>query len=321
VIYLEKINYKLINILLLVATIFFISISIETYKNIFLILLDIILPIFLSFFISYSLYPCTHFMTRKISYNTSCFLIITICLFLAFILIYTSIPIITKEITSLSSDINFFISKLSFLKTDLKEELYSLISYQNGISLINTGTSFITKFIIVFILSIYFLFNMNQIKTYLKKHELLLKIDNDLHNYYKGFYLIILIEIFEYLIIYFIIGHPYFLLLSLLSGLTSVIPLIGAFITNFIALISAFSIGIPLFIKTAIVMILLPILNSYIIEPRVYKKTLKVSLISIIISCFIFGSLFNLIGIIFAIPFFLIIKNLYTFFFSNKDKI
>ena len=72
---------------------------------------------------------------------------------------------------------------------------------------------------------------------------------------------------------------------------------------------------------TAIVMIFVPLLNNYFIEPRIYKKTLKVSLISIILSCFIFGSLFGLVGIIFAIPFFLIIKNLWLFFFSKTYKI
>lgn len=317
----EKINYKLINILLIVTTIFFISISIETYKNIILIILDIILPIFLSFFISYSLYPCIKFIERKFSYNISCILVLLITFLVFFSIIYISIPIITKEITSLSSDINFFISKISFLKPDLKEELYSIISYQNGISIINTGASFITKLIITIVLSIYFIFNMQEIKKLLRKHNLLIKIDKDLHNYYKGFYLIIVIEMIEYLLIYLIIGHPYFILLALLSSIAPIIPLIGSFITNFIALISAFSISFPLFIKTAIVMLIVPIINNYIIEPRIYKSTLKVSLISIIISCFIFGSLFGIIGIIFAIPFFLIIKNLYTFFFSNKDKI
>ena len=36
---------------------------------------------------------------------------------------------------------------------------------------------------------------MQKIKNYLNKYELFTKIDRDLFNYYKGFYLIILIEI------------------------------------------------------------------------------------------------------------------------------
>lgn len=310
----EKVNYKLINILLIIISIFFISKSIDIYKNMILILLEVLFPIFLSFFISYSLYPCVCLFRRKFSYNTSCFIVILIIFFLAFSLIYTSIPIVSREITLISDDIMYFLSKISFLTEDIKEYLYSFLSFDNGIMLINTGASFITKFVIVIVLSIYFLFNMNTFKKYFRKYKLTSSIDKDLHSYYKGFYLVIIIEIIEYLVIYFLIGHPYFLLLALLSGITSVVPFFGAFFTNFLALISSFSISFPLFVMTGIVMIIVPLLNSYLIEPRIYKRTLKVSLISIILSCFIFGSLFGFIGIIFAIPFFLIIKNLYLFF-------
>lgn len=317
----EKINYKLINILLIIISVFFVSKSIDIYKNILLLLLEVIFPIFLSFFISYSLYPCVCLFKRKLSYNISCFMVILICFFLLFILLYVSIPIVSHEITLISDDIMYFLSKLSFLTEDIKAYFYSFLSVDNGINIINTGASFITKFVIVIVLSIYFLFNMPTFKKYFRKHNLTYSIDRDLHNYYKGFYLVIFIEIIEYLIIYFLIGHPYFLLLALLSGITSVIPFFGAFFTNFLALISSFSISFSLFIMTAIVMIIIPLLNSYFIEPRIYKKTLKVSLISIILSCFIFGSLFGLVGIIFAIPFFLIIKNLWLFFFSKTYKI
>lgn len=317
----EKINYKLINILLIIISVFFVSKSIDIYKNILLLLLEVIFPIFLSFFISYSLYPCVCLFKRKLSYTISCFVVILICFFLGFSLIYVSVPIITHEITLISDDIMYFLSKLSFLTEDIKTYFYSFLSVDNGINIINTGASFLTKFVIVIVLSIYFLFNMSTFKKYFRKHNLTYSIDRDLHNYYKGFYLVIFIEIIEYFIVYFLIGHPYFLLLALLSGITSVIPFFGAFFTNFLALISSFSISFSLFIMTAIVMIIIPLLNSYFIEPRIYKKTLKVSLISIILSCFIFGSLFGLVGIIFAIPFFLIIKNLWLFFFSKTYKI
>lgn len=318
--YLEKLNYKLLNFLILIVTIFFITKSLDIYRNFIYIVLDIIFPIFLGFFISYSLYPCVSFLTRKFSYKTACFLVLFFCILIFSLLIFFSIPILLKEIPLIIDDILYFLSKISFDFDNLISYLSKFLSLESGFYLLNYGASFFTSLVIVLVLMIYFLFNMPNIKRYLSKYPLFIKIDRDLFNYYKGFYLIIIIEIIEYLVIYFLIGHPYFLLLAILSGVTSVIPLIGALITNLLALISAFSVSTPLFIATAIVMILIPIFNSYVIEPRIYNKTLKISLLSIILSCFIFTSLFGFLGILLAIPLFLIIKNLFLFYFSSSLK-
>ncbi len=316
--YLEKVNTKLINFLLITIAIFFISECLDFYKNILLVVLDVIFPIFLSFFISYSLYPCVTFLNKKLSFNVSSFLTLFIVFTLFFLMIYFSVPLFTKEIGLISEDIVYFLSKFNIFDFDISSFVKQFLSFNNSLSLINKGTVFFTKFIIVFVLSIYFLFNMNNIKKFLSKYELFNMIDKDLYNYYKGFYLVILIEIVEYLVVYFLIGHPYYFLLATLSGLTSVIPFFGAIFTNLLALISAFSISTPLFIATSIVMVLIPLFNSYFIEPKIYNKTLKVSLISIIISCFVFGMLFGFTGVIFAIPFFLIIKNFITFFLLRE---
>ena len=205
----------------------------------------------------------------------------------------------------ISKDIINFLSKFSFYK-----EINSNLLIKNGISIINNGTKIITRIIIVLVLFICFLFNMEKIINYLRKYKLFDMINNDLYNYYKGFYLVTAIEIVEYLIIYLIIGHPYYLFLSFLNGFSNLIPSFGAMLPNSIALVSSYNISKSLFFKTSIVMIVVPLINSYFIEPKIYNQTLKVSFVSIILSCFIFGTLFGITGIIFAIPMFLIIKNI-----------
>lgn len=229
------------------------------------------------------------------------------------IFIYISISIFTKELPVISKDIISFLSKFSFYK-----EIITNLSIENSINMINNGTKLITKIVIVIILFICFLFNIEKIVNYLKKNELLNAINNDLYYYYKGFYLAMLIEIIEYLIIYLIIGHPYYLFLSFLNGFSNIIPTFGAILSNLIALVSSYNISKSLFIKTSIVMVVVPLINSYFIEPKIYNKTLKISFISIIISCFIFGTLFGITGIIFAMPLFLILKNLFNYKKMNK---
>ena len=274
------------------------------YKEIVLIIMRILLPILFSFFLSYSFYPCINLLQRKFTYNTSCLIIAITVVISLIIFIYISISIFTKEVPLISKDIMNFLSRFSFYK-----EISTYLSIEKSISIINNGTKFITKTVIVLVLFICFLFNMDKIIKCLTKNELLKMINDDLYNYYKGFYLATVIEIVEYLIIYFIIGHPYYLFLSFLNGFSNIIPSFGAILSNLIALVSSYNISTSLFLKTSIVMLIVPLINSYFVEPKIYNRTLKISFINIIISCFIFGTIFGITGIIFAIPMFLIIKN------------
>lgn len=311
----EKVNTKIVNIFLIIISIFFIVQIINISENIIDNLISIIIPIVLSFFISYSLYPCSKYLNKKISYNLSSFIVIIIFFLVVFLLIYFSIITFSKEIYLIKDEIYYFLSKTSFISNDLKE---SLLSLDKSIILLNKGTSIITDIIIIIVLSIYFLFSMEDFKKVIKKYPFLSKIDKELFLYYKGFYLIIVIEIIEYTLIYYIIGHPYFLFLGFLSGITSIIPIFGALITNALALITSLNISKTLFIMTSITMIIVPLFNSYVIEPHIYNKTLKISLISIILSVFIFGSLLGLIGVILAIPLYIIIKNILKYLITKK---
>ena len=170
-------------------------------------------------------------------------------------------------------------------------------------------------------LTFYFLFYFDRIILFIKSffkdkyHSLLSNIYNDLNNYFKGFYLLMFIEIIEYLVIYYLIGHPLFLILAILSGLTSIIPYIGALFTNLIALITALSISKELFIASAIAMIIIPILNNYFVEVKIYSNKVQLPVLGIILSMVIFSAIFDIYGVIFCIPMYIIFKNIFNFLY------
>ena len=87
----------------------------------------------------------------------------------------------------------------------------------------------------------------------------------------------------EYTFIYYFIGHPYYLLIGYLAGITTIIPMFGAILTNIIALITGIYVSKKLFILSALVIILCPIIDSYLIDPKIYNKNIKISQIKIII--------------------------------------
>lgn len=323
----NKINYKLVNFCIIMLITFFLYQTKSIYFDIFTYLKNIIAPFFIAFVIAYSLYPFVKILKSKgIRHNISCFLILLIIFLILLATIYFSIPLFKTQINNLVdiiSDIDlnninlqyrqYIISYLSKITNKIKD----IICY-NSFDIIATSFSIVSNSFVIIILSIYFLFNMEKIKVKLKMliknpkyQDIIRKIDIELEEYIKSFGIIILVESIEYVILYALIGHPDYLLIGILAGVTTIIPYFGAIITNIIALISAISISKKLFFLTSIITFLVPILDNYIRDPKIYHKTIDISPIKTIIIIIIFMYLFKFVGAIIAIPIYLIIKTIY----------
>lgn len=305
-------KYKnLLLIMIISIIIYFIHNTLSLYISIFNILKQILIPILLSFFFSFSFYPIYKLLNKKINKYLSLFIILICVLFILFILIYYSFPLIYDEIIIL----------IDYFNIKIINYIYDYIN----INLITKSINIFTNSIFVLFLTFYFLFYFDKIIIFIKNffnnkyHLLLSNIYNDLNNYFKGFYLLMLIETIEYLIIYYLIGHPLFLILSILSGLTSIIPYIGALFTNLIALITALSISKELFIISAIAMIVIPIINNYFIEVKIYSNKVQLPVLGIILSMIIFSTLFGIYGVVFCIPMYIIFKNIFNFLYQLNN--
>ena len=141
----------------------------------------------------------------------------------------------------------------------------------------------------------------------LKYKDLLYNINDKLKNYLIASTKIVLIQFIEYTFIFFIIGHPNYLLLGILNSVNNFIPYIGSIITNVIAIVTSSVISRKLLILTSIVSIILPNIDAYLITPKIHKNTNKLPETLCITFIIIFGLLFNVIGIVLAVPFLLII--------------
>ena len=152
-----------------------------------------------------------------------------------------------------------------------------------AITIVSSSISFISNFIIVFVSFIYFLIDMEHIRDnigdfFAKKgrrtYKLIRNIDYEITQYFKGLSLTMVIQFFEYTFLFYIIGHPNFLLLGVLTAIASLMPYFGGFIVNTIAIIIASVISPKLLIMTLIVAIIFPNIDGYVINPRIYGKTI-----------------------------------------------
>ena len=331
----KKMNYKYINILLLLGIIYLLYLMSGVWFNVVSRLFTIILPFLIGFVIAYALYPLLKFLiSKKIPKALAVFLIIFSLILIAGLTAYYVVPLFFNQLVNL-------LSNLTKISTDIATKygvdmetinqtinIYSskIISrigefFSNGtfIPILNKSIDYISKGIIIFIVSIYFLSDMPNIRYKIKqilkrldikKYHLISNIDREITSYLKGLGIFMVIQFFEYTFLFLIIGHPNFLLLGVLACVTTVIPYFGGIITNVIALLIASVVSRKLFILTLIITLVFPNIDGYIISPKIYGKTNQLPPLLTIFSVFAGGALFGFIGIVIAVPLTIIILSI-----------
>ena len=332
------INYKLINILLIiliVAVLYWIN---GLWVGILSKAFQVFLPFIVGFAIAYALFPFKKKLINSgipqwLSVGLIYFILIGFIILIGIIVIpmfYDQLLLflsnISAVITDFSSkyelDLGFLQTSFSDVSSDVIKELGGHIS-NGAISFVNSSISFFTNFIVILIVSVYFLYDMENIR---KKVILKLKsyknrsfkyfktLDCEVTNYFSGLLKNIIIQFFEYTIVFFIIGHPNWLILGILAAVTTIIPYFGGLLTNILALIISSVISTKLFILTVIVCIICPNIDGYIIGPKVYGKTNKLHPLVIIFAVFAGGVLGGVWGIAISLPVAIIIIATIKFF-------
>ena len=331
----NKVNYRLLNILLLTAIIYLMYFLKDLVSGVLGVVINILKPFIIGFALAYAVYPFMKWlMKKKVPKPLSIFIIIVlILLFLTFVII-SIIPIITTQLGTLFSSIITFISNIDHLfNIDLTSFKTSISGYFNtitndlgkyisdgAISFVNASINFVSNFIIVLVAFIYFLFDMDNIRENIKlifkkkskkTFNLIKEIDIEITHYFKGLFLCIVIQFIEYTSLFYLIGHPNFLLLGLLASVSTVIPYFGGIIANIIAVISASVVSPELLIFTLIIAFICPNIDGYIISPKVYGKTNQISPLLSIFAVFTGGVLGGFVGILIALPTALIMLVIY----------
>lgn len=337
----NKLDFKLVNLALLVFSGYLIYQTKDFCFDILKLILKISLPFIIAFAIAYALYPVLkYFESKKIPKGVGVIMVIALVIGIFALAIGLVIPVVFGQLSSLFNGIITFITNLSNnfdldlgpLQETLTKTFNEIIASvgssakDEAISAINMSLGVISNAVIALSAAVYFLIDMDKIRTYikynskklsLKNYKYLREVDIQMNNYVIGFMKIVIISFFEYTIAFLIIGHPNALLLGFLAAVASFIPYFGGMAVNIIAAITAFVISPSLFIRTVIVFFLLSMVDSYFIGPRVYGKTNNIHPLIVIIAVFAGGILFGVMGIIISLPVAIILLTTYRFF--NQD--
>ena len=179
-----KLNYKLVNALLLILIIYLIYQTRSFWFGVVSVLLDILLPFFIAFVIAYALTPLVNFLRDKnIHKGISIFLVIGFFIFIFGFLIYLITPIFMEQVTSIFDGIIFFVKEISLKYSinfnEIQDQLSNIFNntlekmgtyISNGaINIIGVSISIVSKIFIVIALLIYFLNDMDKIKNHIKE--------------------------------------------------------------------------------------------------------------------------------------------------------
>lgn len=340
----NKLNYKLINLTALMLLLYIGLSNLNLWIGIASKVLSLLSPFIVGFVIAYALTPVVEYLEKKkvrrwlavTAVVVGLVLLVLGLLMVTLPMIYEQASLFTKFILEIVENVgvkynlnlgNFEIEIADYLNEFVKDIGNAASSTTLG--LLSKSVDFLSKFIVGFVGFIYFLIDMDKIKLSIK--EILLSInkkiydyvkclDEEIGNYLKGLGIFMIIQLFEYSILFFLVGHPNWLILGMLACITTVIPYFGGLMTNILAVITASLISPKLVILTIIICLIFPQLDGYLISPKVYGKTNNVNPLITIMAVSVGGTLLGIIGIIIALPIYLLLRTTYIFFKKDLKK-
>lgn len=342
--YKNRINYKLLNFLILMGLLYICVTNIGTWFQIFSRIVSVCLPFIIAFAIAYALHPLEKKLEEKgVRKSLAITFLVVMTLLIVVALIAVTLPLIYQQLISFTSSFGSVIDEvsrkfnldLSNFESTAQDSLNQLIGslgsiLQKGtIDVVGKTVSILGQSVIVLVVTIYFLSYMDRIRHTVKKflkslenrsYDYVKALDIEISNYLKGLGLFMVIQFFEYSIVFFIAGHPNWLLFGILASLTTVIPYFGGLITNILALITASAISSKVFFATLIICLIFPQLDGYLISPKVYGKTNNVNPLVTIMVVSVGGTLGGMLGIVVALPIYILISSSYRFFKKDIER-
>lgn len=334
----DKLNFKLLNLLIVVAIVCLLYQTSGLWIFIVGIILKILFPFVIAFGLAFVLYP----LVKKLvdAGSPKWLAILAVCVLgigSLLIIIILTVPLIYDQILLFISNISVFLSDISTkyeisfgaLQSSLSEFSTNIISKigssisDGAITVFNASIGVITTGAVVICAAVYFLIDMDKIRKYVKiyynkknKHttNYLKLLDRELTKYIGGMGLNIVIQMIEYTFAFFLIGHPNYLILGILSGLSAIIPWFGGFLVAVISLLVSSVISPKMFILTAIICIIGPVIDGNVIGPKVYGKTNSLHPLLVIFAVSAGGMIAGFWGIVLSLPIAIAIKTTYKFY-------
>jgi len=301
----------------------------------------VIPPILYAIFIAYLLLPITNFFAKKMPRFLASFLSILIFVIIFTLLGYLILPQITKQFTefvqkvpNIANSIKEYINSIANLiptkgnpssvdifVQNLSSNIESTLStiVKQGTTLILKKISLIPSIFLSLVLAFFFmkdspLFYRITKRIYRennsKKWEIFLeKTNREVRDYYS---LLLLVALFTGIIMglmSYLVGVPYYLLIGAMDSVLELLPYIGPTIVFTTGGIFAIFKSFNTFLLFAVFFFAIEAVQSQIVIPHFAGRKINLPPIAVILLIILGGAIGGVLGIIIAVPSFIIIKN------------
>ncbi len=301
----------------------------------------VIPPILYAIFIAYLLLPITNFFAKKMPRFLASFLSILIFLIIFTLLGYLILPQITKQFTefvqkvpNIANSIKEYINNIASLipaknnpssvdvfVQNLSSNIESTLStiVKQGTAIILKKVSLIPSIFLSLVLAFFFMKDSPMFyritkriyrESNSKKWEIFLeKTNREVRDYYS---LLLLVALFTGIIMglmSYLVGVPYYLLIGAMDSILELLPYIGPTIVFTTGGIFAIFKSFNTFLLFAVFFFAIEAVQSQIVIPHFAGRKINLPPIAVILLIILGGAIGGVLGIIIAVPSFIIIKN------------
>ncbi len=348
----KKVNFKLVNILLLLVIIILAIFIFPNVSGILSIAFNAILPLIIAFTIAYILHPLIKLLHKyKIPRWLGILLVYTVVTIFFVYLIWGVLKPAIDSIGSITVDIeNIMIEIGEILNVDTSGMSAYIVSIVDDIILqlsnfftATGGTvgdvwNVIVGGAVVIVVGIIFLLNFPklriQIRDYLaitvkpKTLDYVRTLDKELTQYLVAEIIIAGIQAIEYggLLLILSIFFPEFLifvpLVAVVAAVLSLIPYFGGYFSILFTAIIVMTVPNAAYgmIGIGIFTLIFPQLDAYVINPKIYQTKLRLNPISTIAFVLIGQAFFGILGAILSVPFQVVLEVTMQFYKDNIKK-
>ena len=299
----------------------------------------VIRPFFFGFVVAYVLQPLIRKLEElHISRKISIPVIYLVLIIGIFWLLFTVIPLVVSRLSSFISSMITGVNSLYSTYSNLSEsgvpnwvqqmlnqavsalrETQSIIPNISGniSSLLSQTASTLTIVILSMIVSIYMCSEWDNIRSEIlnfskRGGRLLVKsihvVDEQIGSYIRSLLILMLVKFVEYAIMYYLVGHKDWLLVSLLTALGLIVPYIGPMIGNAVGILTALTLPTKNVVILIICIIVLSQVDAYVIEPLIHSRNVRITPLWALFSIYAGGVLAGGIGVMAAIPVYLAVR-------------
>jgi len=303
------------------------------YLNVFeyiSVLFTILIPVFIGFIYAWIFNPLIVKLSKKINRNIICILLFLFIVLLFSLFIYYLVPMFYREITEFIELLPGLLGKIEVKieSIGLKEVLNNITGFvvnslpKYFLSFIKGTFKYVGVIVLGLILGLYMSIDYERIVSNMysivpRKHKcVVINLSQDVSSTVrKCVNGTLLVAIFVFIldtVCFLVIGLDSAVLLGIICGVTDLIPYVGPYIGGAIAVLVGFTESKRLGILCLLICFIVQCIESYVLQPVVMSKSIKISPIVIIVGLLVFGKLFGVFGMIMATPILAMLKVVVT---------